>query len=181
MLIAGQKRFATILSCADSRLVFEWPHDTSIGELFVVRVVSNVAGPENNGSLEYAVELSRPMVPIDLACFNRSHLSVRISARRGAWKGFSNVKPKQTPDDHDMKFSAKYLGFSAHTDWSYSNLITVSTPVDSNVRIDFGEGVYEQRIDQRSGSRSKAAHRLRTLVRRFWSASRLVFHRGPDQ
>ena len=30
--------------------------DTSIGELFVVRVAGNVTNPENNGSLEYAVE-----------------------------------------------------------------------------------------------------------------------------
>ena len=55
-LIAGQKPFAAILGCADSRSVPELAFDTSIGELFVVRVAGNVTSPENNGSLEYAVE-----------------------------------------------------------------------------------------------------------------------------
>ena len=55
-LIDGQKPFAAILGCADSRAVPELAFDTSIGELFVVRVAGNVTSPENNGSLEYAVE-----------------------------------------------------------------------------------------------------------------------------
>ncbi len=54
-LVDGQKPFAAILGCADSRAVPELAFDTSIGELFVVRVAGNVANPENNGSLEYAV------------------------------------------------------------------------------------------------------------------------------
>lgn len=54
-LVAGQKPYAAVLSCADSRVVPELAFDAGLGELFVVRVAGNVANDESVGSLEYAV------------------------------------------------------------------------------------------------------------------------------
>jgi carbonic anhydrase len=54
-LVGGQKPFATILGCADSRVPVELVFDQGFGDLFVVRVAGNVIAPDVVGSLEYAV------------------------------------------------------------------------------------------------------------------------------
>ncbi len=53
-LARGQRPFATILGCSDSRVPPEWVFDAGLGELFVVRVAGNVISPEIGGSLQYA-------------------------------------------------------------------------------------------------------------------------------
>ena len=53
-LAKGQRPFATILGCSDSRVPPEWIFDAGLGELFVVRVAGNVFSPEIAGSLQYA-------------------------------------------------------------------------------------------------------------------------------
>jgi carbonic anhydrase len=50
----GQRPFATILGCSDSRVPPEWVFDAAPGELFVIRVAGNVLSPEIAGSLQYA-------------------------------------------------------------------------------------------------------------------------------
>jgi len=54
-LTSGQKPYAIILSCADSRVVPEFTFDTGLGELFVIRVAGNVANTSTIASIEYAV------------------------------------------------------------------------------------------------------------------------------
>ena len=54
-LTSGQKPYAIILSCADSRVVPELAFDTGLGELFVNRVAGNVANMASIASTEYAV------------------------------------------------------------------------------------------------------------------------------
>ena len=49
----GQSPFASILSCADSRVPVEILFDRGLGDLFVVRDAGNIATPEEIGSLEY--------------------------------------------------------------------------------------------------------------------------------
>src|SRR4051794_18192765 len=53
-LAKGQRPYATILGCSDSRVPPEWIFDAGVGELFVVRVAGNVLSPEVAGSLQYA-------------------------------------------------------------------------------------------------------------------------------
>jgi carbonic anhydrase len=55
-LAAGQRPYAVILSCSDSRVPPEIIFDKGLGEIFVVRVAGNVADPIIIGSIEYAVE-----------------------------------------------------------------------------------------------------------------------------
>jgi len=54
-LAAGQKPYAIILGCADSRVVPELAFDTGLGELFTIRVAGNVANASTLASIEYAV------------------------------------------------------------------------------------------------------------------------------
>lgn len=61
----GQKPFATILTCADSRLPVERVFDRGVGELFVVRVAGNVVGTPESGTIEYGVEhLGTPLIVV---------------------------------------------------------------------------------------------------------------------
>ena len=53
-LLTGQKPYATVMSCADSRVPPEIVFDESLGKLFVVRSAGNVADPVGLGSIEYA-------------------------------------------------------------------------------------------------------------------------------
>lgn len=53
----SQTPFATVLSCADSRVPAEIIFDQGIGDIFTVRIAGNIATPEAIGSIEYAVEL----------------------------------------------------------------------------------------------------------------------------
>lgn len=51
----GQKPFACVLACSDSRVSPEILFDQGLGDLFVVRVAGNVADTDEIGSIEYAV------------------------------------------------------------------------------------------------------------------------------
>ena len=55
-LATGQKPFAIILSCSDSRVPPEIIFDQGLGEIFVVRVAGNIPDPVILGSIEYAAE-----------------------------------------------------------------------------------------------------------------------------
>jgi carbonic anhydrase len=58
-----QHPFATLLSCADSRVPAEIVFDQGIGDLFDVRIAGNIVTPEALGSLEYgAVVLGTPLI-----------------------------------------------------------------------------------------------------------------------
>lgn len=56
----NQFPWAVIVTCADSRVTPEAIFDTSIGELFVIRVAGNVANVETVASVEYAVNALNP-------------------------------------------------------------------------------------------------------------------------
>jgi len=53
-LAAGQRPFATILGCSDSRVPPELLFDAGLGDLFVVRVAGNLISGEVAGSIQYA-------------------------------------------------------------------------------------------------------------------------------
>lgn len=52
----GQKPYAVILTCSDSRVPPEHIFSAGIGDLFVVRTAGNVVGEFELGSIEYATE-----------------------------------------------------------------------------------------------------------------------------
>ncbi len=55
-LAKGQKPFAIVLTCADSRVAPEVLFDQGLGDLFVLRVAGNIANDDIQASIEYAVE-----------------------------------------------------------------------------------------------------------------------------
>jgi len=55
IVAGGQRPFATILACADSRVAPELIFDQGLGDLFVVRVAGNVVDDAILASIEYSV------------------------------------------------------------------------------------------------------------------------------
>jgi carbonic anhydrase len=61
----GQRPFAVLFGCSDSRLAAEIIFDRGLGDLFVVRTAGHVAGAEVLGSIEYGVTvLGAPLVVV---------------------------------------------------------------------------------------------------------------------
>jgi len=61
----GQKPFAIIVGCSDSRVPPELVFDCTLGELFVVRTAGSTVSREGLGSILYAVEhLGAPLVVV---------------------------------------------------------------------------------------------------------------------
>ncbi len=61
----GQKPYATVISCSDSRVIPECIFSAGIGELFVIRTAGNVMDDVVVGSVEYAVSsLATPLVVV---------------------------------------------------------------------------------------------------------------------
>ncbi len=64
-LSKGQKPYAIIVTCSDSRVSPEIIFNESLGKLFVVRTAGNVVDPITIGSIEYAVEhLKAPLIVV---------------------------------------------------------------------------------------------------------------------
>ncbi|MDX1974019.1 MAG: carbonic anhydrase [Candidatus Sumerlaeia bacterium] len=85
---AGQKPYAIILSCADSRVPVERLFDAGVGELFVLRVAGNVATEEMIGSSEFGVAaLGAPLIVV------MGHESC------GAVVGAQSLQPELYPDE----------------------------------------------------------------------------------
>lgn len=64
-LSGGQKPFAVIVSCSDSRVDPETVFDEGLGDLFVVRDAGNVVDKITLGSIEYGAEhLNAPLIVV---------------------------------------------------------------------------------------------------------------------
>jgi len=61
----GQKPFAIVVTCSDSRVPPEILFDQGLGDIFVIRVAGNVVEPIEIGSIEYGAEhLNSPLIVI---------------------------------------------------------------------------------------------------------------------
>jgi carbonic anhydrase len=62
-LTKGQKPFAIVITCSDSRVPPELLFDQGLGDIFVVRVAGNIVDPIALGSIEYGAEhLNSPLL-----------------------------------------------------------------------------------------------------------------------
>ena len=64
-LVDGQKPFAIVLGCSDSRVPAEIVFDQGLGDLFVIRVAGNIVAPSQIGSVEFAASVfGTPLVVV---------------------------------------------------------------------------------------------------------------------
>jgi carbonic anhydrase len=63
LLVEGQKPFATILGCSDSRVPPEMVFDVGFGDIFTIRLAGNIIAEDVIGSMQYAVaHLHTPLI-----------------------------------------------------------------------------------------------------------------------
>ncbi len=152
-LVEGQRPFATILGCSDSRVPPELLFDAGFGELFVIRVAGNLILPAVMGSIQYAgVHLRTPLFMIlghegcgavmaALAALHRggverSRIQILLDSIR---PGLEGIPADATPDDQLRR------GVEANVRWSMRQLL--DTP-EGRARMAEGHlrlvgGVYE--------------------------------------
>src|SRR5690349_17285300 len=86
-LAKGQRPYATVLGCSDSRVPVELLFDAGFGELFVVRVAGNVISPEVMGSLQFAGVVLRTPLFVVLGHEGCGAVQAALDARRNATRG----------------------------------------------------------------------------------------------
>ena len=74
----GQRPFAAILSCADSRIAPELAFDQGPGDLFVVRLAGNFLNDDALASMEYAIEVLQVPLILVLGHSNCGAVSATI-------------------------------------------------------------------------------------------------------
>lgn len=121
-LASGQKPYAVVIGCSDSRVPPEILFDQGLGNLFVIRIAGNVADDTALGSIEYAVE----------------HLGVRLvyvlgHEKCGAVKATLEAYQKNKyPNDHVLTI-AKMILPSVKTVQTWKGDVLVNA-VAENVR-----------------------------------------------
>ncbi len=88
----GQRPYATILSCSDSRVPLELIFDAGFGELFVIRVAGNVMSPEVAGSLQYAGRHLRTPLFVVLGHTHCGAVSAAVDARLRGTRQHSRIQ-----------------------------------------------------------------------------------------
>lgn len=78
-----QRPAAAILGCSDSRVVPELLFDQAAGELFVIRVAGNSAGPEEVASIRFAVESLGAMLIVVLGHTQCGAVTAAVDHARG--------------------------------------------------------------------------------------------------
>jgi carbonic anhydrase len=91
-LARGQRPFATILGCSDSRVPPEWVFDAGLGELFVVRVAGNAVSQEIAGSLQYAAEHLRTPLFVVLGHEGCGAVSAALATRHEGAQHHSRIQ-----------------------------------------------------------------------------------------
>lgn len=101
-LVNGQKPYALIVTCSDSRVVPEEIFSASLGELFVIRTAGNVINEGELASVEYGIEHLHIEYVLVLAHTHCGAAHAAIHKEKGKYLGCildnisSNIK-----DEHD--------------------------------------------------------------------------------
>ena len=129
-LAKGQRPYATLLGCSDSRVPPELIFDAGFGELFIVRVAGNVISPEVLGTLQYAgVHLRTPLFVV-LGHESCGAVNAALAARHGAQEpariallldsilpGLRDISPDLNPD------AEMHAAVEANVRWAMHQLL----------------------------------------------------------
>src|SRR4029077_7621489 len=91
-LAKGQRPYATILGCSDSRVPVELLFDAGFGELFVIRVAGNVISPEVMGSMQYAGMVLRTPLLVVLGHEGGGAVQAALAAKLKGTRQFRHIE-----------------------------------------------------------------------------------------
>lgn len=89
-LADGQRPFAVVLSCSDSRVPSELIFDCGLGDLFVVRVAGNIVAPSLVGSVEFAVATFQTPLAVVMGHTNCGAIAATLNALQRPGKPLSD-------------------------------------------------------------------------------------------
>ena len=148
----GQKPYAIILSCSDSRVPPEIVFDETLGQLFVVRVAGNVVDPVVLGSIEYTCGQSP-----------------RVFAHHGV--GSRSLWCSDSSDGCDREDRRQYRG---ETHVVMPAVQNVRDTMEGRNRADKVEAVIEQNIDLQTENLTRQS----SLIRDYVSQGKLKIVKG---
>ncbi|MDZ4179609.1 MAG: carbonic anhydrase [Coriobacteriia bacterium] len=84
-VVEGQKPWAVIVGCSDSRVPVETVFDAGVGELFVVRCAGNVIGKVGFASARFAIEVLGAQTLVVLGHERCGAVEAALSGSAPAW------------------------------------------------------------------------------------------------
>lgn len=149
---AGQKPFAVVLTCADSRVAPELYFDQGVGDIFVIRVAGHTLNDHVIGSIEYAVEHLHAAVVVVVGHEKCGAVAAALSSERGEGKIgtlLEAIRPavRDTRNQAGDKTDNAVRGHARRT----AKLIPASSPIVKNA---IGAGhvkIFAARYDLVSG------------------------------
>ena len=100
--VHGQKPYAVIIACSDSRVIPEAIFSAGIGDLFVIRVAGNVIDTHQLGSIEYAAEHLGTRLVVVLGHDHCGAIDAALHHRNGGHiKRITDVILKAVGDEKD--------------------------------------------------------------------------------
>ena len=110
--LTGQKPFAIILGCSDSRVPAELVFNCGLGDLFVIRVAGNIVAPSQIGSIEFACQHFGTELVIVLGHTHCGAISATVDALSGDPDSFSpklaSIVDRVTPAVHPLVVSGEF-------------------------------------------------------------------------
>ena len=125
-LAKGQRPYATILGCSDSRVPVELLFDAGFGELFVIRVAGNVISPEVMGSMQYAGTILRTPLFVVLGHEGCGAVQAALSAKlKGTRQGrhIEALLANILPGLRDVNSPALATAVEANVRWSMHQVL----------------------------------------------------------
>ena len=125
-LAKGQRPYATILGCSDSRVPVELLFDAGFGELFVVRVAGNVISPEVMGSLQYAGVVLRTPLFVVLGHEGCGAVQAALAAKREGTRQGRHIEALLAnilPGLHGMDSPTLAAAVEANVRWSMHQVL----------------------------------------------------------
>jgi carbonic anhydrase len=130
-LVSGQKPFAVVIGCSDSRVPPELIFDQGFGDLFVIRNAGNVIATDVLGSTEYAIAQFRIRLVIVMGHEGCGAVTAALLARRQRQgepeelqailqmidAAFSDLAPQE---DEEQRISA---AVEANVRWAVKQLV----------------------------------------------------------
>ncbi|MDE6618231.1 MAG: carbonic anhydrase [Clostridiales bacterium] len=97
----GQKPYAVVVSCSDSRVIPESIFSAGIGDLFVIRVAGNVIDSTQLGSIEYATEHLGCKLVVVLGHTGCGAVTAAVNENGGYVKFITDEIKHAIGDEHD--------------------------------------------------------------------------------
>lgn len=131
----GQKPFATVITCSDSRVVPEHIFMAGLGELFVVRVAGNVVGPVEAASAIYACEHLHTALLLVLGHTHCGAIKAALNGEAGAVASVTERIAEAIGQAHDP-YEASVLNVCAAIDELRKQPVLARLEAEGRLRIE---------------------------------------------